>query len=179
MLLLWALILRAASVELRGKMRRPWARRAWDWGFFAGSGGATLLFGVAVGNALRGIPLDARGTFTGGLPDLLGPYCLMTGAMAFAMFAMHGAIYLSLKDRRRPVPPPPRRDVGPPGGCSWSCSSPARSGRSSASPGPRCTFGPTGGCTPPPWPTCWRWQTWAGTSGGAASGPPSPAAVRP
>ena len=97
MLLLWALILRAASVELRGKMRRPWARRAWDLGFFAGSGMATLLVGVAVGNALRGIPLDGRGTFTGTASDLLHPYCLMTGAMAVAMFAMHGSIYLSLK----------------------------------------------------------------------------------
>ena len=97
MLLLWMLIFRATSIEFRDRMRHSGSRRAWDWGFFAGSFGAAVLFGVAVGNGVRGIPLDARGTFTGTILDLLHPYCLMTGALAVVMFALHGAIYLHLK----------------------------------------------------------------------------------
>ncbi|HLL91158.1 MAG TPA: cytochrome d ubiquinol oxidase subunit II [Tepidisphaeraceae bacterium] len=97
MLLLLCLIFRAVSIEFRGKMKSQGAKRAWDVGFFAGSAGATLLFGVAVGNALRGLAIDAEGTFTGGLFDQLHPYTLLTGALAVALFAMHGAIFLHLK----------------------------------------------------------------------------------
>ena len=61
MLLLFALIFRAVSIEFRSKMKSAGWRRAWDIGFFASSLLATLLFGVAVGNGMIGIPLDARG----------------------------------------------------------------------------------------------------------------------
>jgi cytochrome d ubiquinol oxidase subunit II len=97
MLLLLALILRAISLEFRSKMQSPRWRRVWDWAFFAGSGLATLLFGVAVGNAMLGIPLDAEGTFTGTLFDQLGPYPLLVGLMTVALFAMHGGLFLYLK----------------------------------------------------------------------------------
>jgi cytochrome d ubiquinol oxidase subunit II len=97
MLLLVALIFRAVSIELRGKMASATARRAWDWGFFAGSLGATFLFGVAAGNVVRGLPLDERGTVTNGVLDQLHPYALLTGATAVAVFALHGAIYLYMK----------------------------------------------------------------------------------
>jgi cytochrome d ubiquinol oxidase subunit II len=96
-LLLVMLIFRAASIELRGKMATPFGRRAWDRGFFAGSLGAAFLFGVAAGNVMRGLPLDERGTVTGGVLDQLHPYALLTGATAVAVFALHGAVYLSLK----------------------------------------------------------------------------------
>lgn len=97
MLLLFALIFRAVSMEFRGKMQTAWARRAWDHGFFGGSFLATLLFGVAVGNVMRGIPLDEQGTFTGTLVDQLHPYALATGVLAVVLFALHGALYLHLK----------------------------------------------------------------------------------
>jgi cytochrome d ubiquinol oxidase subunit II len=97
MLLLFALIFRAASIEFRSKLTSPGWRRAWDVGFFASSLLATVLFGVAVGNGMIGIPLNERGVFVGDFFDLLGPYPIMVGLLAVAMFAMHGALYLYLK----------------------------------------------------------------------------------
>lgn len=97
MLLLFALIFRAVSIEFRSKMKSAGWRRAWDVGFFASSLLATLLFGVAVGNGMVGVALDANGDFTVGLLDLLNPYALVSGLVAVALFAMHGAMYLFLK----------------------------------------------------------------------------------
>lgn len=97
MLLLFALIFRAVSIEFRSKIESPFWRHAWDWGFFGSSLLATLLFGVAVGNGMIGIPLDERGEFVGRFLDLLGPYPILVGLLAVAMFAMHGALYLYLK----------------------------------------------------------------------------------
>ncbi len=97
MLLLFALILRAVSIEFRSKMAAAGWRRLWDWSFFAGSALASVLFGVAVGNAMLGIPLDERGDFTGTLAGLLNPYALLVGAFTVAIFALHGALFLNLK----------------------------------------------------------------------------------
>jgi cytochrome bd ubiquinol oxidase subunit II len=97
MLLLFALILRGVSMEFRSKLAHPRWRRLWDGCFFLGSSLAALLFGIATGNILRGIPLDARGNFTGSLLDLLNPYALLVGLLVVALFAMHGAIYLHLR----------------------------------------------------------------------------------
>lgn len=97
MLLLFALIFRAVSMEFRSKQTSPTWRRIWDYGFFTGSFLASLLFGVAVGNAMRGIPLNDNGDFTGTLLTQLHPYCLTVGLMTVVMFAMHGGIYLYLK----------------------------------------------------------------------------------
>lgn len=96
-LLLFALIFRAVSMEFRSKLdSRTW-RTTWDTAFFLSSLVATLLFGVAVGNAMRGIPVGADREFQGGLIDLLNPYSLLVGLMTVSLFAMHGAIYLLLK----------------------------------------------------------------------------------
>jgi cytochrome d ubiquinol oxidase subunit II len=100
-LLLFALIFRAVSIEFRGKLDAPAWQRAWDRAFFGSSLLATLLFGVAVGNGIRGVPLDDRGIFAGGLRDLLGPYQLLVGLLTVALFALHGAIYLYLKTEGR------------------------------------------------------------------------------
>jgi cytochrome bd ubiquinol oxidase subunit II len=97
MLLLFALISRAVSIEFRSKTESPAWRQFWDWSFFAGSALATLLFGVATGNAVRGMPLDAAGNFTGTLFDQLGVYPLLVGLMTVALFAMHGGLFLHLK----------------------------------------------------------------------------------
>ena len=95
--LLFALIFRAVSIEFRSKMQSATWRRMWDYGFFAASLLASLIFGIAVGNSMLGIPLDARGVFIGSFRDLLQPYALFAGLVVAAMFAMHGSIYLYLK----------------------------------------------------------------------------------
>jgi cytochrome d ubiquinol oxidase subunit II len=97
MALLFALIFRAVSIEFRSKMDLPGWRRAWDAGFFVSSLLATLLFGVAVGNGIIGIPLNERGVYAGTFFDLLKPYPIMVGLLSVVMFAMHGALYLYLK----------------------------------------------------------------------------------
>lgn len=97
MLLLFALILRAVSLEFRSKLEHARWRGVWDGAFFASSLLAPLLFGAAVGNAILGLPLDERGVYQGGFLDLLGPYPLLVGLLAASLFAMHGAIFLYLK----------------------------------------------------------------------------------
>lgn len=97
MLLLFALILRGVSMEFRSKRESKAWRRMWDAAFCGASFLATLLFGVAVGNAMRGMPIGPDKEFQGGLIDLLHPYALLVGCLAVATFAMHGSIYLYLK----------------------------------------------------------------------------------
>jgi cytochrome d ubiquinol oxidase subunit II len=97
MLLLCALIFRAVSIEFRSKVHsKPW-RTAWDFGFFLSSLVASLLFGVAIGNLILGVPLNERGVYIGKFVDLLQPYPLLLGVLTVSMFAMHGALYLSLR----------------------------------------------------------------------------------
>ncbi len=97
MLLLFALIARAVSMEFRSKQESPAWRSFFDFWFCIASTLATLLFGVAVGNAIRGLPIDARMEYVGGFWNLIHPYSVLVGVFAVAMFAMHGAIYLYLK----------------------------------------------------------------------------------
>lgn len=97
MLLLFALIFRAVSMEFRGKRDTPGWRRLFDCCFCGASVLATLLFGVAVGNCMKGVPIGPDREFAGSFFDLLGPYPLLVGLFAVSMFAMHGAIYLYLK----------------------------------------------------------------------------------
>ncbi len=102
MLVLFALILRAVSLEFRGKLGPSAWRSFWDGGFFLASLLATLLFGVAVGAILIGVPLDARGIYAGSFLDLLLParlpfFPVLVGLLTVALFALHGALYLNLK----------------------------------------------------------------------------------
>lgn len=97
MLVLLALISRAVSLEFRSKVENPRWRATWDVAFSAGSVLAALLFGVALGNVLRGIPLDANENYSGTFFGLLNPYALVIGLLAVAMVATHGAIFIQLK----------------------------------------------------------------------------------
>ncbi|HTW95117.1 MAG TPA: cytochrome d ubiquinol oxidase subunit II [Tepidisphaeraceae bacterium] len=97
MILLMTLIFRATAIEFRSKLDSPLWRTCWDTVFCISSTLAALLFGVAAGNAMIGIPLDSRGVFSGSIFDLVGPYPLTVGLLAVAMFAMHGSLYLHLK----------------------------------------------------------------------------------
>jgi cytochrome d ubiquinol oxidase subunit II len=96
-LLLFALILRAVSLEFRGKVESPTWRAVWDWAFGIGSLLPSILLGVALGNILRGIPIDATGSFTGSFLGLLNPYSITVGILTLVLFVMHGAIYMTMK----------------------------------------------------------------------------------
>lgn len=108
MLLLAALIARAVSLEFRGKLARSSWRRFWDWSFGLGSLVPALLYGVAVGNILRGIPINEQGIFTGSFLGLLNPYSLLVGVTGLAWFIMHGAAFMMMKtgpDHQRDLQP--------------------------------------------------------------------------
>lgn len=97
MLLLCALIFRAVALEFRSKEPMAWWRQLWDVSFSISSMVAALLFGVAVGNLVVGLPIGADMEYQGTFLQLLNPYALTVGVFNFVMFAMHGAIYLYLK----------------------------------------------------------------------------------
>ena len=97
MLLLVALILRAVSFEFRSKVASVRWRRGWDLAFGVGSLVPALLYGVAVGNVLRGLEVDAAGRVVTTLPGLLNPFALLIGVLGLALFVLHGASWLALK----------------------------------------------------------------------------------
>ena len=97
MLVLVALIFRAIAIEFRSKEEGARWRAVWDWAFALSSFLAALLFGVAMGNILRGIPLDPAGDYRGGLIGLLNPFSLLVGLLAVAMFVVQGATWLVLR----------------------------------------------------------------------------------
>ena len=97
MLLLFALIFRAVSIEFRSKLEHPLWRRFWDVSFAGASLLAALLFGVAVGSSMRGIPIGPDREFAGTFLDLVHPYSVLVGLLSVATCAMHGSIYLYLK----------------------------------------------------------------------------------
>lgn len=103
-LLLFALIFRAASLEFRHS-DPAWAK-LWDGAFFVGSAVPALLFGVAVGNIVRGVPLTAAGEmiagggepiFLGNLLAALNPYALVIGVFGLVWITLHGASWLCVK----------------------------------------------------------------------------------
>jgi cytochrome d ubiquinol oxidase subunit II len=96
-LMLIALILRGVAFEFRSKDARPGWRNGWDWAIFFGSFVPALLWGVAFGNILRGIPINAQMTHTGDFFGLLNPYALVTGLFGLALLTLYGAVYLALK----------------------------------------------------------------------------------
>jgi cytochrome d ubiquinol oxidase subunit II len=95
MLLLFALIFRAVSLEF-------WSldadsRKIWQISFFLGSFLPSLLFGVALGNVIVGIPLNAAGDYTGTFFTLLRPFPLAIGLLGLAAILMQGALYAAMK----------------------------------------------------------------------------------
>lgn len=97
MVLLCALIFRGVSIEFRSKQEgKPW-RSFWDLSFCFSSTIISFLLGVAVGDTMQGLPVEAHGDFVGTLVDVFQPYPLVVGLLSVAGCAMHGAIYLFLK----------------------------------------------------------------------------------
>jgi cytochrome bd ubiquinol oxidase subunit II len=97
MFLLVSLIFRAISIEFRGKVESKKWKKFWDWSFGLGSFLPAVLFGVAYGNILRGIPLNAKHEFLGNFFGLLNPYSILIGVLTLVLFFMHGSIYLTVK----------------------------------------------------------------------------------
>ncbi len=99
MLLLFALIFRAVSLEFRGQVDNPGWRKIWDWSFGLGSLLPAILFGAAVGNVLRGMPVAADGSLHISFLDILNPYAILIGLLSLTMFIMHGAAYMAVKSK--------------------------------------------------------------------------------
>jgi cytochrome bd ubiquinol oxidase subunit II len=95
MLVLFGLILRAVSLEFRHR-DSSWSA-VWDGAFFLGSLVPALLVGVALGNVIRGVPMDAQGNYIGTFWDLLNPYSLLVGVTGLFLLVQHGAAWLSVK----------------------------------------------------------------------------------
>jgi cytochrome bd ubiquinol oxidase subunit II len=96
-LLLLALIVRGVAFEFRSKDENPKWRSLWDWCIFVGSLLPALLLGVAFGNLVRGVPIDASMNYVGGFFFLLNPYALLAGISTVVVFILYGAVFLSLK----------------------------------------------------------------------------------
>src|SRR5438477_9619980 len=105
-LLVWCLILRGLAIELRSHLADPLWRSFWDAVWAGASALLALFFGAALGNLIRGLPLDARGWF--GLPlftdwstrppvGILDWYTALSGLFALGQLALHGAHYLALR----------------------------------------------------------------------------------
>ena len=105
LVVLAALIVRPVAFKYRSKRDSTTWRTRWDWALFAGGAVPALLFGVAVGNVLLGVPffLTAdlmpmyEGSFYGKFLGLLHPFAVLAGVVSFSMLLMHGAAWLTLK----------------------------------------------------------------------------------
>jgi cytochrome d ubiquinol oxidase subunit II len=98
LLILAALIVRGVAFEYRGKIDDAAWRARWDWAIIAGSVLPSLLWGVAFGNLLHGV--DSKDYKAGPFSVLihaLNPYSLLAGLVTLSMFALHGALFLTLK----------------------------------------------------------------------------------
>ncbi len=98
---LFALILRPVGFKYRSKQTSPAWRSAWDWALFIGGVVPALIFGVALGNVLQGVPFrftnEMRMVYEGSFLGLLNPFALLAGLVSVAMLAMHGGAWLALK----------------------------------------------------------------------------------
>jgi cytochrome d ubiquinol oxidase subunit II len=96
---LWALFFRPVGFDYRSKINNSTWRNTWDWGLFIGGAVPPLIFGVAFGNLLQGVPFgfdqNLVSTYTGSFWQLLNPFALLTGVVSSAMITFHGGVYLS------------------------------------------------------------------------------------
>jgi cytochrome d ubiquinol oxidase subunit II len=97
MLVIWLLVLRGLGIEFRHQVDSPLWQDAWDVTFSVSSVALAVLFGVAVGNVLRGVPFDANGEFQGSFALLLNPFAILAGLLSLSVLSLHGAAYLTLK----------------------------------------------------------------------------------
>jgi cytochrome d ubiquinol oxidase subunit II len=106
-IVLWLLMIRGLSIELRGHIADPMWASFWDAVFFLGSSLLAVFFGAALGNVVRGVPLGEDGYFFQPLwtdfdpfsatPGILDPYTILIGLLALATLIVHGANFIALK----------------------------------------------------------------------------------
>ncbi|HTA37816.1 MAG TPA: cytochrome d ubiquinol oxidase subunit II [Candidatus Acidoferrales bacterium] len=96
-IVLWMLMIRGIAMELRNHFKSELWYSFWDVGFSVSSGLLILLFGVALGNLLRGVPLDKNEYFQGTFAFLLNPYSLLVGVFAVVALAQHAAAFLAMR----------------------------------------------------------------------------------
>lgn len=98
---LWALFFRPVGFDYRSKVADPRWSGFWDWGIFAGSAIPTLVFGVAFGNVIQGVPFHFDDVmmvhYTGSFWALFNPFALVCGVVSLAMLVAHGANYLAIR----------------------------------------------------------------------------------
>ena len=99
LVVLWALFFRPVGFDYRSKIHNATWRSTWDWGLFVGGSVPPLIFGVAFGNLLQGVPfqfdLYMVSTYSGSFWQLLNPFALLCGVVSSAMITMHGGVYLA------------------------------------------------------------------------------------
>jgi len=100
-LVLASLILRPVTFKYRSKVDAPRWRQIWDIIFFITGFVPSLIFGVAIGNVIQGIPFyfdeTLRSFYTGSFWQLLNPFALLCGFVSISMFSLHGGLYLAVK----------------------------------------------------------------------------------
>nr|WP_296917543.1 cytochrome d ubiquinol oxidase subunit II [Thiocapsa sp.] len=101
LLALFALFFRPVGFDYRSKIEDPRWRNAWDWGLFIGGVVPALVFGVAFGNLLLGVPFHLddmlRPFYTGSFFGLFHPFALLAGVLSVTMLTMHGAVWLQVR----------------------------------------------------------------------------------
>jgi cytochrome d ubiquinol oxidase subunit II len=105
LLVLFALFFRPVGFDYRSKIDNPTWRKTWDWGLFIGGIVPALIFGVAFGNLLQGVPfhLDEllrshyQGSLLTALLPLLNPFALLAGIISVLMLSVHGALWLAMR----------------------------------------------------------------------------------
>ena len=101
MLTLFALFFRPVGFDYRSKIDDKRWRNSWDWGIFVASTVPPIIFGVAFGNILQGVPfvLDEflRSSYLGGFFALLNPFALLVGVFSLTLFVLQGAAWLQMK----------------------------------------------------------------------------------
>ena len=101
LLVLFALFFRPVGFKYRSLIEDPRWRNAWDWGLFVGGFVPALVFGVAFGNLLQGVPFNygefSRLYYTGSFWGLLNPFALLAGIVSLTMLIMHGAVFLQMR----------------------------------------------------------------------------------
>jgi cytochrome d ubiquinol oxidase subunit II len=99
LLVLWALFFRPVGFDYRSKIHHATWRSTWDWGLFIGGSVPPLIFGVAFGNLLQGVPFQFDpyliSTYSGNFWQLLNPFALLAGVVSSAMITMQGGAYLA------------------------------------------------------------------------------------
>lgn len=101
LLVMFALFFRPVGFDYRSKRTDPRWRAGWDWGLFIGGFVPALVFGIAFGNLLQGVPFqfdsDLRVTYHGSFWALLNPFALLCGLVSLMMLIAHGAAFIKLK----------------------------------------------------------------------------------